>query len=222
MKSELFRKLSIEEVAYPRLMSALSSDEKVFDIIFDYLKSLDDYRQIDPNQVEKIADSINFAAKEVVDLVGILIGFLELLTRHDDKIDDVLDDMIEDSKGEFSLGEKERARLNRFDEIRDNYLMSRQRGFAKVSGNKVFLSMSTSVALKPVLEKRYDNDTDKIDEYEPKMNGFVPVVMIEIKRREDETSYAFQMSKAMFAEFLNDLLALRIELEQVEKICDDL
>jgi hypothetical protein len=216
MKTTFFLENELEEEDIEKIKNFQRSDINLFNLIKDWFLQQSEFPRIDHKLTRRFAKETNKSAEEVNNTILSIYWLNRILTEYKD---DSMEDFIEDIKIlNPEIIEDEaifKDRLNSVLNISKVYSKFFKSEKAKSAGAPMLKSSSTNVVLKPVIEEKFDFDKLDIKDYKPQIIKYEPCVLIELSDSNDKT-LSFQMDSLSFERFLNNLIALQIELNAVK------
>jgi len=85
----------------------------------------------------------------------------------------------------------------------------------KVDVLPILKTLNGTVVFKPVFEERFDFNEIDIKDYKPKFIKQVACIVLELKNS-DGGSFYIQFGASEYEQFLNELIALQVELKTLE------
>jgi len=216
MKTTIFLTEELEEKEIKRIKDLQEAKDSLFKEIQKWFLEQNEYPRITKELTKEIAQKVDCSAKDVNKAFMSVYWINNLFIEYDN---DSPDDFFEDIKSiNPDIIVDEEILLNRLKEIYN--ITSKYRIFVKSRNTKFFgapilKSSSSSVIIKPVIEKRFEFDKQNIKDYRPRIIKKEPCVLIELNDSDDNHLY-FQMDSDNFERFINDMIALQIELNSIK------
>lgn len=215
MKSYYFRTSGWSEDQKKRFEKLLKFDDYLFDKIISWLEKnkelprFDKKFWVDFERGEKY--DVNDIQEAILTTVRTLYNFGNQRNKYEDLISDLtflFKDMLVFDE---NISNKIKTLFDLSTKYREIFLTEE----SEIIGAQRIGNTEGTVALKPVFSKRYDSEEDNIEDYNPEIIKYSPVVMLSLEKVGTEENFSFQMSPKTFNKFLNSLLALQIELKKV-------
>jgi len=214
MRSKFFVRSGFESPKNIKKM--LECSDKTFDVVYNWFFEHDQPPRFRDSVTSELLPKIQEDDPELLN--GVITGIYSIirsLHKYRDDFDDYFDD-FNVLNPDLVSDDKAKDRFYRLKPLSEKYTHFFEMVKAHNRGAPVLSQASMSVAMKPIIENKFDYDEMDIQTYKPKVVGYTPVVMVELQNSEYERPFSFQMSGREFDRFLNDLLALKVEISEVE------
>lgn len=214
MKTSFFLNNEFEEDDIEIIKKFQVADSSLFDKIVEWFLSKKEFPRINKEVLKQFAIEFDKSAEEVNNAFSSIFWFNSLFSKNEQII---LDDFLLDIERIYPQSIVDKSlfseRLQKIINISDIYRMYYKIEKAKNAGSPKLKYGSTSVILKPVIDEKFDFDCLDIKEYKPVILKYEPCVLLEFTDTNDK-SLSFQMDSEAYERFLNNLIALQIELNK--------
>lgn len=215
MKTNYFSMNSLSDDQKKDLKTMIEAKDELFREIEQWFDSHNSIPRI-TNKVTKIfVDKTGFDVDIVNDVFASFYFLLKILTKEGNDSDNLIEDLKSLYSDQITNENSLKTRIKSIGSIAKKYELLFKRHLTQIAGCPVLTNASTSVIIKPIIKKGFDYDEIDIKDYKPKVIEYAPSVLIELRRENDSTDFVFQMTPDNFVRFLNDLIALQIELKAV-------
>jgi hypothetical protein len=210
MKTAWLLKGDLTEEATKRIKKLFSDDGAVFDKVMSWLEKHEKMPRITSDITIELCRQTEINPDYLNDIFAAAFQILQAASSHDLTVDDLYAD--------FTALQccPNRERLDRILKLSEKYNEFFRIKSTQDSGAPLLESASLSTLLKPVIKKRFSFISDKLEQYRPEVTGMIPMVSFEMNLS-NKISYTFQLTAEGFEHFVNDIMALRIELAQMMK-----
>ena len=213
MKTSFFLENELDEKDIERIKTIQAADEGLFSLIKNWYLDQPEFPRINRKLTKEFASKTNKSAEEVNKVIKSIFFLNRLFIDYEG---DTVDNFIDDIKVvNPSIIVDETTFKNRLDDIQNIssvFRMFVKSETAKSAGAPMLDSSNTSVILKPVIDEIFDFDKQDIKDYNPQIVKYEPCVLIQLKNSNGK-SISFQMDSESYERFLNNLIALQIELK---------
>lgn len=212
MKTTFFLENELEEKDIVKLKNLQESDNDLFNMISDWFLEQSEYPEFNSNLTKVFALKTNKSAEKVNNTLVSIYWLSRIFT---DYKDDSTNDFIEDIKSlnpDLVIDEAIlKERITSVHSISKVFSAFFKAESTKSAGAPLLKTSSANVILKPVIAEKFDFDKQDIKDYKPQIIKYEPCVLIELSDSNNK-SLSFQMDSLTFERFLNNLIALQIEL----------
>ncbi|MCK4666398.1 hypothetical protein KAU33_06600 [Candidatus Dependentiae bacterium] len=220
MKTNFFTRYSFDKEDQEKILAIQEIDDSLFNLIESHIIDKKAIRSASDNEIRELVKSSGVEAGVILNSVNRVFWLVRLLANnYQDSIQDFTDDIKElypnAVKDETTLV----SRFEKINHIAFDFRPLLKTNRVKKEGLPTLEETSTTVVLKPVFEERFDFDKIDIKDYKPKRMKQVALAVIELKNSYDNY-FTFQLDSFEFEQFLNDLIALQIELKTFEDECE--
>jgi len=216
MKTKLFLSEKIEESDIEKIKNLQEVKPELFLEIKNWFLEQNEHPRINTKLTVKFAESTNSSAEEVINTVN-SIYWLNLLLN--DYSEDTPEDIIEDLKlinPDCIINEETLySRFKDVGEIASKFSLFVKSQRTKGYGAPTLKGSNSTIIIKPVIDKRFVFDEQDIKDYKPNILKNEICVLIELQDSNNK-NFSFQTDAENFERFLNDLIALQIELNTVK------
>jgi hypothetical protein len=214
MKSKFFVESGFESTE--RIESMLRCSEITFNAVFDWFSQHEEMPRITNSVTSELLPKMDKEDPDLLtDVIAAIYTIVQSLYKYEDDFECYMVDFKQLHPDLFKE-ESYSRRLNLIGPLSKKYITFFKTASAQQAGAPVLSHASGSIALKPIISERFDYDSMKIESYKPKISGYSPVAMVELSRSGSDDTFSFQMRPREFDRFVNDLIALKIELSEVE------
>lgn len=223
MKTKFFKEFGLGESMNEAFKFIVDFSPKTRKVLVRWVKELDCYPRMDTPEIRELCGSTGESAGKIESALKATITMLDSFGELGDRAGDFVDDLKEldtlDKPQEYDTLRKYFIDLE--EDASRIFLLKRSRK-AISSGAQLLQSCSLSAALKPIYREMFKYGELELVDYRPKAIGYIGVVLIELMRSGSEENFSFQIDRENFNRFVSDLLAVQMELKEVEKVAEQL
>ena len=216
MKSKYLSIYPLEEKEKGRFATLQKISDKLFKEVYNWLDNQTSLPDFTTEITEKFVKSTGEIPETVDNTIISCYYFIKVF----DEYDDITSDFIEDVECNYSeLVSKRDVLESRLSEL--HALATRYSNYFRIeetlmSGPTFLKSSSIAVVSKPVFKDLGRNkDEMTVEDYDPKIIGYKPSIIIEMKKANDEI-FTFQMDSSSLNRFIRHLLFKQKELKTLE------
>ena len=216
MKTKYFAKADLDTDEKDSIKSIQEIEEDLFCLMETYLK---ERKSLPWSKEDNLKHLASLSSLPPQNLLKVYDDFLNLIYFLSDLQDEEITLIIEDIQltHESIIIDKKKLqdRLDRINNLLTIYkpLIKKQR--VRREGTPNLIGFDSTVIIKPVFEDRFKVGEMEIKNYKPKIINKVPCIIITLKNSNNEY-FSLTMDSKNFEEFLNNLIALKIELKIAE------
>jgi hypothetical protein len=220
MKTKYFNRYPLSKERKEKLLFVLKSKEILFKTLTDYFRNEKSIERLSNAKIQSLVEKSDSPSNIVVETTINIRLVLVLFTHASlEKAQDIVDDMIESISDQLELVSDYNDRMHIIEELGELYRPVFKVAMAKSNAAPTFKRLDGTVALKPVFNERFDYDEMDIKAYEPNLIGKVACISLQLKNSDDKIFYV-QFDSKEYEQFLNELIALQIELKILENECN--
>lgn len=216
MKTKYFTRYTLTDKRKKQLVFLSEMDEKQFSIIEDSVKARESITKPSNNEIREMVRHSNLSADFVIDALTIYKWTLRFLILYsEDNVEELINDIIEYCSDSIKEPESFKNKLIRIGKMIPKYETEIKEIDTKEEVLPILRSLNGTVILKPVFNERFDFEEIDIKDYKPKLIKQIACIILELKNSDDESFYV-QFDSTEYEQFLNELIALQIELKTIE------
>ena len=215
-KSKYFSVYTIGDDDKKQIIAFQESSDVLFNELFKWFNSQDSLPEIRKELTIQFVDKTDELPETINNVFAWFYQFIKILDDPDNELTQFLSDLKNDYPDLIKNEKKLLDRSKKVEEIAKKYSIFIKVDEALSSGSNRLMSASTSVILKPIIKKRFKWLEDEIKDYKPEILKYEPAITIRLTNI-NEDSFQFEMNSTVFDSLLNDLIALKLELDAVQK-----
>ena len=220
MKTKTFEDFKATDAFERDLKVAEDATEEELISATRWFQSIDDFTDIGDEKYQELT-KIMRGKKSLADSFTSVVTFL-LKEGHvnDDKVEDLLEDLAEMKLLKSEATEKLRNFLHSIWSRYDAMRIAANRSILPKRANWTVHTIGSVSNLRPVILNEYQLGTDKLETYEPKIEGWVGVASVRMfLTKEDKTEIVdFDLNKTALDKMIEMLQCAKIELAELEKV----
>lgn len=169
------------------------------------------------NEIRELVRKSNLSADFIIDALSAFRAAVRFfsLNSTNNKTDELIEDIIEYCSDSVTEIESLKDKLLQISKLAPKYGIALKEDGVKVDVLPILKALNGTVVFKPVFEERFDFNEIDIKDYKPKFIKQVACIVLEL-RNSDGVSFYVQFGTSEYEQFLNELIALQVELKTLE------
>lgn len=216
MKSKYFKQYTLNDDGKKNVGVLAGLSEKSLEILYEWFSGLKSYPWIDVPNLKLLSEKTG----ESAEIVRKAINAIDILAKRMGELGDTPEDLLSDIMALKILAQPSPQLvqfLKKMSSISKSYYIMYRTNFVSRSGIPNLQSTTMSVAVKPIFDKDFTYNVDDITQYAPSLINCSAVAHVSLDRDDNETTFAFQLTKEDLDRFITDLLVLQKQLILAEE-----